>query len=92
MSSDLQNTTNTHERRSIAGSQRGMNETQRLLASVLATGYLRWLSTRIPSTRNPACTPSVAVDPKRRNSLDVVARQSDELGGQRPDRRSQCKP
>jgi len=62
------------------------------IAELLARGYLRLLDGRMQDAPNPACCPTVAADPKRQNSLDVAAQQSDELGAQRGIRRRPCKP
>jgi hypothetical protein len=68
------------------------SEVFREIARILGIGYLRLLATRESVARNSACSPSVVADPKHQKPLDVPAQQSDELGGQRPDRRSKCKP
>ena len=77
--------------RPLGGSSDAQDLSLSPLARLLAVAYLRLLATRDPVARNSACSPSVAVDPKRQNLLDVAAQQSDELDGHVPRMRPKCK-
>jgi len=62
------------------------------IADLLARGYWRLLAGGGLDLLNSACSPTVAADPKRQNSLDVAAEPKHELDVARPLRRPPCKP